>query len=79
MEKRHRINIGHEIKKRVKEKKVTVVWLANNLGCHRTNIYRIFESQSIDTAVLERISILLEFDFFSLYSNSLKQHLSSSL
>ena len=63
------IFIGEEIKKVVKERKVTVSWLARELGCHRTNIYRIFDSASVDTDILLRLSIILKFDFFSLYSN----------
>ena len=63
------IFIGEEIKKVVKERKVTVSWLARELGCHRTNIYRIFDSASVDTDILLRLSIILKFNFFNLYTD----------
>lgn len=67
------IFIGEEIKKVVKERKVTVSWLARELGCHRTNIYRIFDAASVDSDVLFRLSIILKFNFFDLYSNQIIQ------
>lgn len=67
------IFIGEEIKKVVKERNVTVSWLARELGCHRTNIYRIFDSASVDSDVLFRLSIILKFNFFDLYSNQIIQ------
>ena len=67
------IFIGEEIKKVVKERNVTVSWLSRELGCHRTNIYRIFATASVDTDILLRLSIILKYDFFSLYSDVLTQ------
>lgn len=69
------IFIGEEIKKVVRERNVTVSWLARELGCHRTNIYRIFDSASVDTDILLRLSIILKCDFFSLYSDVVTQKL----
>lgn len=69
------IFIGEEIKKVVKERKVTVSWLARELGCHRTNIYRIFDAASVDTDILLRLSMILKFNFFSLYSDVVTQKL----
>ncbi|MBQ6101685.1 MAG: XRE family transcriptional regulator [Bacteroidales bacterium] len=51
----------------------TVTWLSKQLGTNRMACYRIFNSFSIDTQMLFRISVLLGFDFFALYSDSLKQ------
>ncbi len=67
------IFIGDEIKKKVKERKMTVARLSRELGCHRTNIYRIFDSASVDSDVLFRLSIILKFNFFDLYSNQIIQ------
>jgi plasmid maintenance system antidote protein VapI len=64
------IIIGEEIKKVVKERRVTVAWLAHEIGCHRTNIYRIFNSASIDTDILLRLSKVLHYNFFNLYSEA---------
>lgn len=46
----------------------TTVWLAEQLGCHRTNLYNIYEKSTIDTGVLMRISRILNYNFFELYS-----------
>lgn len=66
------IHIGEQIKQKMKERQRTVVWLAKQLSCSRTNIYKIFEKYSVDTDTLTKISTILEFDFFSLYSDYIK-------
>ena len=58
------------IGERIKQGK-TSVWLAEQLGCHRTNIYKVYERATIDTGLLFHISKLLSFDFFKLYSELL--------
>ena len=65
------VNIGEIIKQKLKERRKTVVWLAREMSCSRTNIYKIFEKSSIDTAELLRISSILEYDFFAVYSEQL--------
>jgi hypothetical protein len=42
----------------------SATWLAERLNCHRSNIYKIYESPTIDTTLLHRISRILEYDFF---------------
>lgn len=49
----------------------TTVWLARQLGCARTYVYKIYERPSIDTSLLLRISKILEHDFFGDYSVTL--------
>jgi hypothetical protein len=41
-------------------------------GCHRTNIYKIYEKRTIDTGVLLHISRILRHDFFNDYSHDLE-------
>lgn len=65
------VNIGSLIKAKLKEKQITVVWFATQLGCSRTNIYKIFSKNSIDTNELYKISEILGFDFFKYYSDKL--------
>ena len=67
------IDIGPIIKQKLKERKKTIVWLAENLSCSRTNVYKIFNKRSVDTADLLRISDILDFDLFELYSKELKK------
>lgn len=69
------VHIGNEIQKKMRERKMSVVGLSRELGCHRTNIYRIFESPTVDSGVLSRLSIILQFDFFKLYSEDIAQKL----
>lgn len=67
------LEIGLLIRQKLKERKRTIVWLAENLSCSRTNVYKIFDKRSIDTDYLLRISDLLDYDFFALYSEELKK------
>ena len=64
--------IGKKIREVLKERRKTVVWFANELSCSRTNVYKIFSKSSIDTADLMRISKILNYDFFDLYSKEFK-------
>ena len=66
------IHIGNIIKKKFDEQDVTVSWFANQLCCDRTNVYSIFKSESIDTALLVKISIILKYDFFKHYSEDIQ-------
>lgn len=61
------IHIGKEIMMELRHQERSVTWLADKLHCDRTNVYDIFKRQGIDTRLLERISIILNRNFFSLY------------
>ena len=65
------LHIGQLIKAEVKRQGISVVGFARMLGCSRTNIYKIYDHPSIDTAQLQRISSLLHHDFFRFYSDNL--------
>ncbi len=65
------MNIGSAIKSVVKKKGLSVIWLAGQMECSRTNIYKIFHRDSINTDDLMKISRILKFDFFRLYSKEL--------
>lgn len=65
------IIIGELIKERLHQQGKTVVWFARQLSCSRNNVYKIFRSNSIATQDLLRISKILEFDFFAIYSEEL--------
>ena len=62
------INIGQSIKNELQKQERSISWLANKLGCNRIAVYRILRKNSIDTALLERISVILNHDFFKEYS-----------
>lgn len=63
--------IGTMIKEELERQERTVSWLARKLNCDRSNIYRLFQKHSIDTALLQRLSVILNRDFFSDLSNNL--------
>lgn len=67
------IHVGQEIRRRLEEKNCTVVWLAHQLSCSRTNMYKIFEKPHLDSEMLFRISVVLDYDFFALLSNQLRK------
>ena len=67
------IHIGNLIKVRLHEQGHTVTWFAENLNYTRVNIYKIFNRENIDTALLYKISCLLQHDFFDDLSRSYHQ------
>lgn len=58
------VNIGQDIKNELARQERNVSWLARKLGCNRTAVYRIMQKNSIDTALLRSISIILQHNFF---------------
>jgi len=60
--------IGILIKEELKRQERSISWFARKLACDRTNVYRMFQRESIDTGVLARISLILNHDFFADYS-----------
>ena len=65
------IHIGSIIKEKFDKHGASVSWFARQLCCDRTSIYSIFKRESIDTALLVKISVILEYDFFQHYSQDL--------
>lgn len=66
------MHIGKEIRRKLEERHRTVVWFAEKLSYTRANIYKIFDKSSIDTELLLRVSEVLDFDFFALYSEAVR-------
>ena len=67
------INIGKEIHEELMRQGQSVLWLSQQLGCNRTNIYNIFARDSVNTDLLLRVSIALKRDFFELFSEQYSQ------
>ncbi len=65
------IFIGKLIRDELKEQQKSVVWLSSELGCNRTNVYKIFNRKSIDVELLLRISKALKRNFFEPYISRL--------
>ena len=65
-------HVGSLVRAELSRQNQTVTWLAQQLGIQRTNCYRILSAQSVHTALLERISVAMNHDFFAEYSKSVK-------
>ena len=61
------IHIGKIIEAELRKQERSVTWLAEKLYCDRTNVYKIFKKQSIDTELLLRISHILHVNLFVSY------------
>ncbi|MFA6924380.1 MAG: hypothetical protein WC223_09025 [Bacteroidales bacterium] len=62
------IHIGEQIKQRAKELRMGPTELSSLVNTTKQNIYGIYKRKSIDSDLLLRFSIILDFDFFQLYS-----------
>lgn len=67
------IHIGKVIEKVLRDQGKTVTWFARSLYCDRTNVYKIFQRESVDSGMLYRISKILSHDFFKYYSKELEE------
>lgn len=63
------IHIGKKIKEELYSQGISVTDFAKKINRSRNVAYDIFERESIDTALLNRIAKVLNVDFFSLYSS----------
>ncbi len=62
------IHIGQLIKEQVKRRKLRVSQLSDKLNVSEPNVYKIYLRSSIDTALLEKICIVLDYNFFDDYA-----------
>ena len=64
-------SLGEIIKAEVERQERSITWFAGKIGLDRSNVYRLFRKNSIDTYLLMRISLVLNYDFFALLSAEL--------
>jgi transcriptional regulator with XRE-family HTH domain len=57
-------SIGKIIEDKLREKGISVSEFARRINTNRNNAYDIFRRDSIDTQLLQKISTVLEYDFF---------------
>jgi transcriptional regulator with XRE-family HTH domain len=62
------IHIGQLIKEQVKRKRLRVSQLSERLNVSEPNVY-IYLRSSIDTELLEKICVALDYNFFSVYAS----------
>ena len=67
------IHIGTLIEQELRRQERSVTWFAMKLHCDRTNVYKIFKKQSIDTLLLMRIGDVLNRNFFREYCPESKE------
>lgn len=67
------VHIGMQIEQELRRQGRSVSWFARALYCDRTNVYKLFRKQSLDTELLLRISLVLSCDFFRFYTDSFRQ------
>lgn len=57
-------HIGANIRRELIRQERSVAWFARKIHCSRTNAYKIFEKDNLDIKLLQRISTVLNYDFF---------------
>lgn len=65
------VHIGQIIELELRRQRRSVSWFARELCCDRTNVYKLFRKESIDTMQLFRISKILSHNFFTYYTDGL--------
>lgn len=63
--------IGKLIKEELAAQERTVAWFARRLHLDRSNVYRLFQKNSIDTDLLRRVCLVLGKDYFAMMSEDL--------
>lgn len=65
-----KIHIGKKIQDVVDDSSYTIVAFAKEIGLTRDGVYKIFKKESIDTEQLQKISKVLNHNFFSYYEQT---------
>lgn len=68
------IHIGKKIREELDSQGLTITDFAKKINRSRNVAYDIFDRESIDTALLNKIAKVLNVDFFSLYSSQKEFH-----
>ncbi len=58
------MHIGKKIKEVMELRHRSVIWVAKQISCERTNVYNIFSREDINTSLLRQFCIILDYDFF---------------
>jgi hypothetical protein len=63
------VHIGKKIKEEVYRQRIPITVFARKISRSRNVVYDIFERESVDTLLLNKIGKVLNCDFFSVYSS----------
>lgn len=58
------LHLDHFIQLELARQERTPAWLARKICCDRTDVHKIFQRESLDTALLARIGQALNHNFF---------------
>lgn len=62
-------SIGSLIQEKAEERNLSVIEMAELIGCERNNIYNIYKRDDISIMLLKKISMVLNYNFFELLAN----------
>ena len=57
------IHVGESIRNELRKQGRTVNWLAEQIYCEKSNVYKMFKRKSIDLAQLIKVSNALDHNF----------------
>lgn len=63
------VHLGQIVKDELARQGRSITWLAQQVGCSRENLYKVFRHKWIYTDLLFQISEALDYDFFKLCSD----------
>ena len=64
------IHLGKEIQKKLEEHERSATWLAKKLHYAEKSIYKILSKSDLTTDMVRKISNVLKFNFFCLYTET---------
>jgi len=79
MEHTEGIHIGRLIQAQLKADKRSVSWLANEIGCTRNHLYKVFKKPSLDSDLIFSISKAMQFNFFQYFTAKLHDSMKTRL
>ena len=62
------IHIGQLIHEQLRNDQRSVGWLAREIHCTRNNVYKIFNKPSLDSDLILKISVAMNYNFFQYYA-----------
>ena len=67
------LHIGQLIQAQLKKDQRSVGWLSRQIPCSRNHVYKLFKRSSLDSELLFRISVVMQFNFFQYYTTAFLQ------
>jgi hypothetical protein len=68
-------HIGHLIQEQLRKDQRSVGWLSRQIPCSRNHVYKIFAKPSLDSDLILKISIAMNYNFFQYYTAEFLENL----